>query len=257
LKLIILVYFSLFYSKTLNAEIQNYIAKVTMLKGSTWVTPLGHSQRIALLPGDWVGVGALLETKKYSLIQLVFNDGSKLVLGPEGVLTLEYFEKKRAGIITLVKGQIRSIIKKGKTNRNKLIINTPHAAMGVRGTDYQIYVDRLGNGQVYVKNGVVAIRPYGDEKYSLLELNDFLDSGSLLIERNQLVLVKRGNLKSYQLEGLLESADFTRVFPNITKKRNNSYQITLTPASEVFAECIKNAIRSTSSAIENGRYLGR
>ena len=47
-------------------------------------------------------------------------------------------KKNEVGIITLLKGKIRSKVKKTKAHsKNKFFVKTQNAALGVRGTDFQ------------------------------------------------------------------------------------------------------------------------
>lgn len=64
-------------------------------------------------------------------------------LGPNSQMVINAFPKKEAGIITLVKGQIRSQVTKDymemeDKSKSKLYIKTKTAAMGIRGTDFQV-----------------------------------------------------------------------------------------------------------------------
>lgn len=118
------------------------IAKVILLRGSVKAKFLdGKVMDVSV--DQSIPEGAVLQTADKSFVKLIFIDKSQMNLGPNSQMIIDAFPKKEAGIITLVKGQIRSQVTKNymemeDKNKSKLYIKTKTAAMGIRGTDFQI-----------------------------------------------------------------------------------------------------------------------
>jgi hypothetical protein len=114
-------------------------AKAIIVKGKVQATIDGKT--VSVKRGMWLPEGTVIETAKKSFTKLLFIDKSSMNVGPESKMKIDSFPKKDAGIITLIKGQIRSKVTKNymdikKKDKSKLFIKTETAAMGVRGTDF-------------------------------------------------------------------------------------------------------------------------
>lgn len=118
------------------------VAKVIVLRGKV-KTKNADGKVYALKKNDWLKEGAVIQTAKRSFAKLLFIDKSQMSLGPKSQIKITSFPKSKAGIISLMKGQLRAKVSKdymnmkGK-NKSKLFIKTKTAAMGVRGTDFQV-----------------------------------------------------------------------------------------------------------------------
>ncbi len=115
------------------------VAKVIQVRGKVY--NVDTKKRIK--KNQWVKEGATILTKKRSFVKLLFIDKSKMSLGPTSKMKISKFPKNDAGIISLMKGQLRSKVTKNylemkKREKSKLFIKTKTAAMGVRGTDFQV-----------------------------------------------------------------------------------------------------------------------
>ncbi len=136
-------------------------AKVIVLKGK--VSALIGAKTKALKKGDWLPEGAQVKTEARSFTKLLFIDKSTMNVGPNSQMKIDAFPKEKAGIITLIKGQIRSKVTKNymqmkKKNKSKLFIKTRTAAMGVRGTDFQVsYSNKTQNTTLVTFEGAVAM----------------------------------------------------------------------------------------------------
>lgn len=119
-----------------------HVAKVIMMRGSV-KAKLKDGTLIDVKENTDLDEGAVLQTAEKSFAKLIFVDKSQMNLGPSSQMEITAFPKKEAGIITLVKGQIRSQVTKDymemdDKNKSKLFIKTNTAAMGIRGTDFQV-----------------------------------------------------------------------------------------------------------------------
>lgn len=154
-------------------------AMVKLVKGEAHV--LSGDKKIKLKINDWVEEGAVVKTEPRSFVRLVFLDKSQMNISASSELKIERFHKKDAGVIGLIKGQIRSQVSKdylqinGK-DRSKLFIKTRNAVMGIRGTDFMIST----NGR-----NTAAILFEGEVVFNRLDDNKLLDSSKLdaLVDR--------------------------------------------------------------------------
>ena len=124
------------------ASANEKVAKVVLMKGLV-KAKLTTGEVIDVTADQSLPEGAVLQTAEKSFAKLLFIDKSTMVLGPNSQMVINSFPKKEAGIITLVKGQIRSQVTKDymemdDKSKSKLYIKTKTAAMGIRGTDFQV-----------------------------------------------------------------------------------------------------------------------
>lgn len=132
---------SLTFTHTLFAD-EAGVAKVIILRGQVKAR-LTNGTIIEVKADQSIPEGSVLQTAEKSFVKLIFIDKSQMNLGPNSQMIINSFPKKEAGIITLVKGQIRSQVTKDymeivDKSKSKLYIKTKTAAMGIRGTDFQV-----------------------------------------------------------------------------------------------------------------------
>lgn len=120
------------------------VAQAVLLKGEVRVKSNKDQHVLVLKQGEWVGEGDIIQTAGKSFVKLLFIDKTQMNVGPESKMAISKFPQKEAGIITLLQGKIRSevtkdMLKKSEENdKAKLFIRTKSAAMGIRGTDFQV-----------------------------------------------------------------------------------------------------------------------
>ena len=115
------------------------IGKVSKLRGKVSVL-LPHSvSAVSVSIGDSLKEDSSILTGKNSFILIKLIDKSTVSLGPNSKIILVRAPQKTAGVLSLLKGQVRSkIISNEKKNnrKNKFFVRTKSAAMGVRGTEF-------------------------------------------------------------------------------------------------------------------------
>lgn len=94
--------------------------------------------------GDEIYAGDRLESAAASSAQLVFSDNARMAVRPDTVVRIVDYrfdadDSSRSGsFISLLEGAIRSITGLiGQRNRSSVVLNTPVATIGVRGTDHE------------------------------------------------------------------------------------------------------------------------
>lgn len=139
------------------------VAKAIILKGVVKAYNPATKEKVTLKRGSWVQEGFMVKTENKSFVKFLFIDKSQMNLGPKSQMAITKFPKKKAGIITLMKGSLRSKVTKNyldikDKNKSKLFIKTKTAAMGVRGTDFLVTYNPINQNTALVTfSGAVAM----------------------------------------------------------------------------------------------------
>lgn len=119
---------------TINAS---EVAKVIRVRGyASQLSPGAKEARVVLL-GQKIFEDTSVLTKPKSLVVIEFNDGARMTIGPDSKLVVTKARGEGPGLVSLLKGKMRSTVKPDNTKEDKYFIRTRTAAMGVRGTDFQ------------------------------------------------------------------------------------------------------------------------
>ena len=136
------------------------VGEITLVIGEVSATrPDGSSQRMKR--GGLIYAGDVLETADGGHVHVRFVDGALVSVRPASRLVIEQYEESADSRVAikfkLQKGVVRSITGKwGQANPDKFRLNTPVAAIGVRGTDFVVKVD--GNAtQASVFTGAISM----------------------------------------------------------------------------------------------------
>jgi len=117
------------------------IGKVLEVKNVANITSDGRRQRISV--GMSVDTGDVIKTNKTGLVQLLFNDGTKIAVGPNSTMTVDASFNRRSNRtsqfnISAIGGSFRFV--SGNSRRKAYTVTTPTATMGVRGTIFDFWV---------------------------------------------------------------------------------------------------------------------
>ena len=184
-----------------NAFAADNVAKVVIMRGMV-KAKLADGSLVDVKVDQSIPEGATVQTADKSFVKLLFIDKSQMNLGPNSQMIINAFPKKEAGIITLVKGQIRSQVTKDymemdDKSKSKLYIKTKTAAMGIRGTDFQVNFNAENqNTSLITFEGKVAMAHIGKEARE----NKF-DQGSLekVVSSDKAVMVTHGQISAVNL----------------------------------------------------------
>jgi len=171
----------------------NGVAKAIILKGTVHEVK-SNGERVLLKRGSWVTEGSVVKSESRSFVKLLFIDKSQMNLGPESEMKIKEFPRDKAGIINLLKGKVRAQVTKNYMDmdrkKSKLFIKTKTAAMGVRGTDFQvIYNPRNDVTSLVTFEGAVAMAKI-DAAIGENNINQNLLETTL--NRREAVVVKQG-----------------------------------------------------------------
>ncbi|MGZ3788564.1 MAG: FecR family protein [Bacteriovorax sp.] len=180
---------------------EDLVATVLLKKGDV-KAKLADGSLIILTIDKKIPVGAVVQTAPNSFVKLIFSDKSQMNLGPSSQMLIQAFPRKEAGIIKLVKGQLRAEVTKNymemeDKSKSKLYIQTKTASMGIRGTDFQVnYNPANENSSLIVFEGKVAM---GNIDRSMRDAN--LDQKKLeeIVSSSTAVMVRQGQFSAVNL----------------------------------------------------------
>jgi hypothetical protein len=120
----------------------------------------GQTGKRVLSPAAPVFSGDRIETGPIGTAQVRFRDDTKLVVGPNSSMVIDafVFNANNTGnkiSINVVKGAFRFIT--GKSPKNAYSITTPTATIGVRGTEFDISIEREGTTRIANYEGMTRI----------------------------------------------------------------------------------------------------
>ena len=121
------------------------VGEVTLVIGEvSAMRPDGSS--LPMKRGELIYAGDVLETADGGHVHVRFVDGALVSVRPSSRLVIEQYEESAGSRVAIKfkveKGVVRSITGKwGQANPEKFRLNTPVAAIGVRGTDFVVKVD--------------------------------------------------------------------------------------------------------------------
>lgn len=142
---------------------QNIVGEVTTVIGRGAVRNLSGQEQ-GLSRGDRVRTGDQIETGAGGHVHIRFVDGGLLSVRPRSRLRIESYSNgnasERAAIkFRLEEGVVRSVTGEwGQANRDRFRLNTPIAAIGVKGTDFVVKVEG-GNTFASVISGAIIMSP--------------------------------------------------------------------------------------------------
>ncbi len=151
---------------------ENFVAEAIKVRGeATQLSPGARSARIIEIGDKFLEDTSILTGPK-SFIKIKFKDNTEINLGPESKIVISEMKSSSPGVISLLKGKIRTEVEKNKSVDlpNKFFIKTRTAAMGVRGTEFQtIYKPENRVTSLLTYKGEVAMAKIDESTYRKLE----------------------------------------------------------------------------------------
>lgn len=123
----------------------DHVASVRKVKGTVFVERGGKS--FAAAPGVKILLNDILRTEGASSLGLVFQDDSRLSVGPSSAVVVEDFlfspgEKKFSLVTRVLKGTVSYISGLiGRLSPDSVRFETPRATLGIRGTHLLVSVE--------------------------------------------------------------------------------------------------------------------
>ena len=115
-------------------------------------------QSTELSAGAGVSTGDIITTDRTGQVQLIFNDETRVAIGPNSRFIVEDVALKSGGTasrfaVSAVAGSFRFIT--GKSKKSAYAINTPTATMGIRGTVFDFVVRKRHGTDLVIFSGEV------------------------------------------------------------------------------------------------------
>lgn len=139
------------------------VGEVVKIRGKVTILAPGELQSRKLTVGQRVKEDSSILTDEKSFARLKLHDGSTLNIGPKSKMAIVHMEKSGSGVVSLLKGKMRSVIKKNTKGQKRFFIQTRTAAMAVRGTEFEtIYNPENRVSSLLTYKGEVAIKKTDD-----------------------------------------------------------------------------------------------
>ena len=171
------------------------VGTVIILKGN--VTSQYKGKMVKLKKGSKVKVGSQIRTRVKSFAKILFPDKTSIVVSPQSEIIIQAYKSGKSGIITLIKGGIRSRVRKNPSKRDiKFIIRTKTAAMGVRGTEFTVnYYDKTKRTALVTISGEVVMVKVPKRIKGLKQLKRWLSKKTAVsVKRGQYSAVTPGKV---------------------------------------------------------------
>lgn len=179
--------------------------------------------------------GSYIKTSANSKIDLAFIDNTIVTVGPNALFKIQSFTTEAPGILALIRGEIRSKVSKEymeieDKNKSKLFVRTKTAAMGVRGTEFDLEYDEKNEKTTLVTlEGKVAFNQLQaherNRELNQHELDSILERKErLLVERGQTTMVDRRSEKPEKLKRL-DDKSLEKIKEKLIKRMENKKEI--------------------------------
>lgn len=98
-----------------------------------------------LVTNEILKINDLVATGDHSFVRIKEPNGGLISLGPNSKIKLNIDSDTSVSMITLMKGQVRSLFDKKSNPQYKYFIKTKSASMGIRGTDFHVIYNEENN----------------------------------------------------------------------------------------------------------------
>ncbi|HAZ12635.1 MAG: hypothetical protein A2X86_11445 [Bdellovibrionales bacterium GWA2_49_15] len=165
------------------------LAQIAFLKGNVQVNNQKASE------GQWISQGMVIQTAASSIARVVFKDKTQITVAPQSKLEITTLKSDAPPMLSLLDGIIRSKVQKQLTGegagKDKLLITTRTAAMGVRGTEINVSFNS--------KNKLTNVITYnGELKMAQKDASSEVDHSNIhdLIDSEDSVTIPEGRFSS-------------------------------------------------------------
>ncbi|MCA0272369.1 MAG: FecR domain-containing protein [Proteobacteria bacterium] len=115
-------------------------------------------QAVSLRAGQTIESGDVISTDRRGQVQLLFNDDTRIAVGPNSSMAVDDIRFKQNGkarkfAVSAVAGGFRFL--SGTSARSAYAISTPTATMGIRGTAFDFVVRNTDGTDLIIFSGLV------------------------------------------------------------------------------------------------------
>jgi hypothetical protein len=225
----------IFISSTHAQPASLVVAEVTVVIGKARVQQNGQWR--AIKSGDQILEESRLETDADGYVYIKTADRGFISLRPNSALSFDTYRYDPANPtdtlikLTLHKGVMRSVSGVGAQNaRDKFRLNTPVAAIGIRGTDFSTFTDDQTT-LVTVRTGGIVAAPFQGNclPTGIGPCNGENSLDLLAAQSNHLLQVKLGEIKPQMLERSQQERTPDKVAPPLPDEGNRAQSISKSP----------------------------
>lgn len=144
--------------------VYGYPMKVTFFLGKPTLTRKGKT--VTLKVGDNVSNGDIIKTAKNGVVELLYDDTSKITIKGNTIVQIGSKNVKDSGDVAVISGEVTGKFVKLKKGEHKL--GTPTTICAVRGTEFTLGVSKGGDSKVELREGKLDVR----NSYGRVELNE-------------------------------------------------------------------------------------
>lgn len=230
------------------------VAEVTVVIGKARVQQSG--QWHVIKSGDQILEESRLETDADGYVYIKTADRGFISLRPNSALSFDAYRYDPANPadtlikLTLHKGVMRSVSGVGAQNaRDKFRLNTPVAAIGIRGTDFSTFTDDKTT-LVTVRSGGIVAAPFQGNcvPTGTGPCNGENSLDLLAAQSNLLLQVKLGEIKPQMLERSQQERTPDKVAPPLPDEGTRAQSISKSPTPGAFPMADIAAAESISTA---------
>jgi hypothetical protein len=114
--------------------------------------------KTTLVVGTDVQIGQTVVTGPVGQVELIFSDGTKLVVGPSSSLLIEDYLLRTDGsagklAVSMLSGTFRFFT--GTMPKSSYELTTPSGTIGIRGTIIEVFVNYAGNALIALLEGAI------------------------------------------------------------------------------------------------------
>ena len=144
-------------------------ARVTSVRGVATISGNGRNGAAGLRVNSVLVPGDEIDTTRGGRVVIDLSDGSQVVVLPGShILVADYRSAATLReLLQITLGRIRVRINHFKGKPNPYRIKSPTASIAVRGTEFEVFVEALGETRVVVINGVVEVASLRDPRRSI------------------------------------------------------------------------------------------
>jgi hypothetical protein len=144
------------------------VGEVSLVLGRAWLEPVGQARQL-IAPGTMIRPSDRIHTESNGHVHIRFIDQALVSVRPDSRLEIVQYDfrpdqpSNTSIKLNLEEGVTRSISGRGATSaRDRFRLNTPIAAIGVRGTDFVVSASQQ-SVRASVNEGVIVMAPFSSE----------------------------------------------------------------------------------------------
>ena len=155
---------------TARAQNAGVEARVTSVSGKAEISGNGRANAVKLLRGTVLNSGDEIDTTGGGRVVIDLTDGSQVVVLPDSRVVIGSFQNASSlkELLQITLGRIRVRINHFQGKPNPYRIKSPTASIAVRGTEFLVSVEALGETRVVVLNGLVEVTSLRDRTHRVV-----------------------------------------------------------------------------------------